>query len=481
MSADNPQSIDLLLRRFRQLYGEGGANVLRAPARINILGEHVDYVSYLPTASLAFGSHEHAMTMVFRPTGDGKIRGASTSEGFESFEFSISEVKPPTQGEQSWENFVFSCPAPVPHWSNYVKGAVSFAEWKFGASVKHGFEFLIDSTIPSASGASSSSALVVLAGAAIRLANAIEYENSELAIDSSQAEWFLGTRGGALDHKTICDASRWGLVVIEHSEKQSHSGYEPVRAKNFRWVTFFTQPADKGREVMLEYNERAAVSRLIIPALLSDWKQESPRRALKWLQVVAKLPSYEIDVWDQAAMLLNYLPETITLKELSSRLPETYQKCETAFPALVAERRSSPLKVRDRALHHLGENWRVWEAKSWFAAITRDEYIEEAMRNIGHLITQSHSSLRDLYEVSTPEVESLIEVIRTDDQVYGARLMGGGFGGNVLALTMMDNVSALVDRVQREYYTPRNRDCLAEASVMISTPGEGLAVLNLDS
>ena len=66
MSADNLHNLELK-RRFHQMYGEGGASILRAPARINILGEHVDYVSYLPTASLPFGSHEHAMTMMFRP------------------------------------------------------------------------------------------------------------------------------------------------------------------------------------------------------------------------------------------------------------------------------------------------------------------------------------------------------------------------------------------------------------------------------
>ena len=50
--------------RFLELYGDGPVNVLRAPARINILGEHVDYVSYLPTYSLPFGSREHDMLML---------------------------------------------------------------------------------------------------------------------------------------------------------------------------------------------------------------------------------------------------------------------------------------------------------------------------------------------------------------------------------------------------------------------------------
>jgi galactokinase len=89
--------------------------------------------------------------------------------------------------------------APAPHWSNYVKGAVSFARWKYGARVERGFDFLIESSIPPQSGASSSSALVTLAGAAIRRVNRIDFELNELARDSSQAEWFVGTRGGALD------------------------------------------------------------------------------------------------------------------------------------------------------------------------------------------------------------------------------------------------------------------------------------------
>lgn len=446
MPADKPQNTELFLRRFCQLYGEGGATVLRAPARINILGEHVDYVSYLPTASLAFGSREHAMTMVFRPTGEGKIRGASTNERFESFEFSIDEMKTPSRDEQDWEAFVFNCPTPAPHWNNYVKGAVSFARWKFGESVKHGFDFLIDSTIPSASGASSSSALVVLAGAAIRLSNAIEYENGDLAIDSSQAEWFLGTRGGALDHKAICLAKAGQAVHILHSEKSAELVTLPEG--NFRWLTFFSHSADKGREVMLEYNERAAVSRLMIPAFLDSGN------------------SIEI------------LPEAVTLAEIAKLHPAVFADCERMFPALVSERSALSLKLRNRARHHAGEVERVAFAVK---LLRHPPDSRTLLTEIGGLLNQSHTSLRDLYEVSTPEVESLVDAISADDRVYGARLMGGGFGGNVLALTTAENVNALIKRVQREYYSPRNRDCLAEASVMISTPGEGISILNLDS
>jgi CTP:molybdopterin cytidylyltransferase MocA len=107
--------------------------------------------------------------------------------------------------------------------------------------------------------------------------------------------------------------------------------------------------------------------------------------------------------------------------------------------------------------------------------------IEAAMRKLGDLSNQSHESLRDLYDVSTPEVERLVGIIRGDTNVHGARLMGGGFGGNVLALTNEENVAALVARVQNEYYQPQNRQGVSEGSVMVSTPGDGLAPIDVES
>src|SRR5215813_2662137 len=110
------------LRRFKELYGDGEVSVLRAPARINILGEHVDYVSYLPTASLAFGSREHEMLMLFRATEDGQVHGASMNEAFPPLSFALNDELVPDSHERSWESYVFDRPAPLPHWSNCIKG-----------------------------------------------------------------------------------------------------------------------------------------------------------------------------------------------------------------------------------------------------------------------------------------------------------------------------------------------------------------------
>jgi galactokinase len=435
------------LRRFKELYGDGEAQVLRAPARINILGEHVDYVSYMPTASLAFGSREHEMLMLFRATDDERVRGASTLEKFPPFSFAIDEVEIEGHTKQTWESFVFNRSAPAPHWSNYVKGAVSFARWKYGAGVKRGFDFLVESSIPPNSGASSSSALVTLASAAIRMVNRIEYELIELALGSSEAEWFMGTRGGALDHLTICLAQRGRLVHISHRDQNAE--LIPLHADGFRWVTLFSHKADKGREAMLEYNERAAVSRLLIPALLARSKDD---------------PAFR-------------MPESITLDEIARLDPQTFQECARAFPALVDERRAQALKLENRERHHISETALVNAAVALLSETSQP--LDAMMRALGRLMNLSHMSLRNWYEVSTPEVEALIAVIGADPQVYGARLMGGGFGGNVLALTTTENARSLIDRAQNEFYNPRGRDALQEGAVMVSTPGDGLELLNL--
>src|SRR5262249_13865238 len=148
------------LRRFKELYGDGEVRAIRAPARINIIGEHVDYVPDKSMASLAFASSEHAMLMLFRVSDEGVVRGASTLAQLPQLSFAIDGEELGNLAGQTWESIVFDRPAPAPHWGNYVKGAVSFARWKYGPSVTRGFDFLIESSIPPNSGASSSSALV---------------------------------------------------------------------------------------------------------------------------------------------------------------------------------------------------------------------------------------------------------------------------------------------------------------------------------
>jgi len=481
------QRIASMSRQFAEIYGDGPVILLRAPARINILGEHVDYVSYLPTESLPFGSREHDMLMLVRRSDQDRVRGASTAKEYSSFSFELSDG-PNGAGnvevDSAWLSYLFEHPASAPHWSNYVKGPAYFSRIQLGDKLKRGFDFVVDSGIPAGGGASSSSALVVLANAALRIVNGIPYASLELARDSSKAEWYVGTRGGAMDHITICLAKPDHAVLISFANQQAQQINLP--GQEYRWVTFFSEPADKGRAVMIEYNERAAISRIVIPALIDGWKTKCPALYERWQLALESFDS--LDALEEVGELIDQLPESLSLVEIQKDYPEAFASCAQSFPALVAERAERPLQVRLRAIHHLGEIRRVKTATKVLTDETQDfrkpssekQNTADSMRALGTLLNQSHASLRDYYEVSTAEVERLIEIIRMTPEVCGARLMGGGFGGNVLVLTTAEVVEPLEERVQIEYYEPRGRNGVEEGSVLVSTPGDGLAQIEVE-
>ena len=101
------------------------------------------------------------------------------------------------------------------------------------------------------------------------------------------------------------------------------------------------------------------------------------------------------------------------------------RELETRSEIEILDRLPPPLDRRVR--HVLSENARVRAAVTALRAAN--------MGQLGELLRASHRSLRDDYEVSTAELDRLVAIADDDPDVLGARLVGGGFGGSVLALT----------------------------------------------
>ncbi len=119
-------------------------------------------------------------------------------------------------------------------------------------------------------------------------------------------------------------------------------------------------------------------------------------------------------------------------------------------PALDARLAALPENLRRRARHVIEEHDRVGRV---VAALQRGE-----IRTVGELLFASHASSRDLFENSTPALDTLVELLRTQRGVIGARLTGGGFGGAVMALTDDSFTPADAAIVQRAYATRHNRE-----------------------
>jgi galactokinase len=110
--------------------------------------------------------------------------------------------------------------------------------------------------------------------------------------------------------------------------------------------------------------------------------------------------------------------------------------------------RLPPVLAR-RARHIVTENARVLAAA---AALQRGD-----ARQLGRLFLESHASMRDDYETSTPEVDALVGISVEHDDVYGARLTGGGFGGAVVLAARAGTGRAVADEIKSEYDRRVNR------------------------
>jgi galactokinase len=108
-----------------------------------------------------------------------------------------------------------------------------------------------------------------------------------------------------------------------------------------------------------------------------------------------------------------------------------------------------PDAVRRRCTHVITENTRVLEAA---AALEAGD-----PNRTGALMDASHDSLRDLYEVSSPELDRLVEIARATDGVLGSRMTGAGFGGCTVTLVRRDAVPALRKNLQTGYHAAFGR------------------------
>ncbi len=118
----------------------------------------------------------------------------------------------------------------------------------------------------------------------------------------------------------------------------------------------------------------------------------------------------------------------------------------------------TPLQFR-RARHVVTENRRVLEAV--------DALEHGDLTGFGKLMYRSHMSLKNDFDVSTSELDALVDICAGSEGVYGARMTGAGFGGSVLCLADVRHSAGIVRRLEREYpaatgHTPRIFRCHAE-------------------
>lgn len=136
---------------------------------------------------------------------------------------------------------------------------------------------------------------------------------------------------------------------------------------------------------------------------------------------------------------------------------ETFERRQGELPDLIARRVS----------HVIYENQRVLDAVE---ALRAGDVVR-----FGQLMNQSHDSLRDLYEVSSKELDAVVDIAREMRGVQGARMTGAGFGGCAIALVNDEHAGALAERMKKEY--PRRTGKQPNVYACIASAGASWAAL----
>ncbi len=139
-------------------------------------------------------------------------------------------------------------------------------------------------------------------------------------------------------------------------------------------------------------------------------------------------------------------------------------------PARLEEMRGQlPMTVYHRCRHVLTENERV---HAFAAALEQGD-----LARAGELADQSHASLRDDYAVSCPELDAMVESFQAAEGVYGARMVGAGFGGSAIALADPQRCASIIGATAVTY---RQRTGLSGGFYVV-TPGDGASVESIES
>ncbi len=275
-------------------------------------------------------------------------------------------------------------------WTNYPKGVM----WAFGEKghpVLKGMDLLLYGNIPNGSGLSSSASVEVLTGYILRDFFNFDVSNQDLALYGQYAEnHFNGVNCGIMDQFSIAMGKKDHAIFLDTADLSYE--YAPIVLQGYKIVI---AGSNKKRGLGdSKYNER----------------RSECETALSELQQVVGIQS---------------------LGDLTEEMFETYK------PAIKDE-----IRIK-RAKHAVYENQRTIRA---VAALKRNDLAE-----FGKLMNASHISLRDDYEVTGIELDTLVEEAWKLDGVIGSRMTGAGFGGCTVSIVKDEAVDSFIQKVGAAY------------------------------
>jgi len=329
-----------IIRSHEEIYGEKPLVIASAPGRVNLIGEHTDYNDgfVLPMAI------DFIVMVAVSPRKDQNLK-------FYSVDFEDKKRTSIPNLRYKRED----------RWANYPKGMINVILRK-GYTVG-GINLTVKGNVPVSAGLSSSAALEIATGFAIRELFNLDISELEMAVVARDAEEsFVGVHCGIMDQFISCLAREGHVMLID------------TRTLEYRQIPLKLATA----KIMITNSN---VPRALIDSEYNQRREECER----------------------CVTLLN------TRKNGSALRDYTAADIRDSLGLI-------PESTRKRCLHVVEENQRVLDAE---IALKRNKFSV-----LGKLMNRSHESLRDLYEVTCPELDWLVKRAWETEGVYGSRMTG---------------------------------------------------------
>jgi len=484
------QRLEHLKDRFSELYGKKPQFIARSPGRVNLIGEHIDYSLYevLPMAIAA--DVLVAVSAVPQPSGSEKdvtIHVANLNpQKFKSGEFTV-----PSHGN-------IEIDASTLQWTNYFKagfrGALDILQKGNSQFAPCGMEVLVDGIVPAGGGLSSSAAFVCASALATLRANGLQkVPKKELVEVAIVSERSVGVNSGGMDQAASVFSIRGDATSISFSP-ELHAEALPF-PKTGPPITFMIAQsfvaADKHVAAPENYNLRVVECTLAAEVLAVKMGARLKRdsgplgTSLRGCQtacfenlVEKPFPGPEEQVKRMLTFAEKLLDKTegYTREEIASILSISVSALEEKFMSKFPVR-AERFFLRQRAQHVFTEALRVQAFKKLLQSPPSGANTS-LLPNLGAILNESHSSSRDVYVHSCPEIDQMCE-IANEAGSYGGRVTGAGWGGCSVHLVPKDKVDAVRAAWEEKYYRNRepgiSKEKLAEA-VVVSEPGHGAMV-----
>lgn len=364
---------ELLKENFLEVYGKNEKEIrmFASPARINIIGEHIDYNGgkVFPAAI------DKYLYCAIRKRDDKKI---IYNDLFfpGTFEFSTE-----TDFQFDKKN----------DYANFLNGILSCMKKK-GFSFPCGFEVLIASNVPSAGGISSSSALECGFAWAVSETFNFNISRKDIALMGQQSEHeFMNVNCGIMDQYIIATAKKDTAEVLDCA-KVCHE-YVPLNLGEYRFVVMNTKKQRKLADS--KYNERRSQCEEGLSILQKSGLE------------IPNLCSISVEKFNEIG---NLIKDDVIYRRV--------RHCVTEMDRVL------------KAVNALKSN---------------------NLQELGNLLYASHNSLRDDYEVTGIELDTLVNEASKQKGCIGARMTGAGFGGCAIALVHKDYLEEFIKNVGEEY------------------------------